>query len=132
MARPRGRPALDDLDLMEQEGRYLFARADLGRKLDRAPTVAEIADYMEVSTRTVVAIRSRFRRWQRDTAAALGWDGTNDVDFLDGLTGWTRDRDYALGAFVLGEITAAEAAELLGVVDERTLRRWRSNLRQPQ
>jgi hypothetical protein len=70
MSARRGRRPLDELDWMDLEGRYLFARYDVGRRMDppRAPTVEAIADYMGVSARTVVTIRSRLRAWQRETA----------------------------------------------------------------
>jgi hypothetical protein len=130
MSRPRGRRALDTFDQMEQEGFYIFARYDLGRRLDRKPTLDEIAEYMDLSPRSVETIRARTRAWQAETARMLGWDTTNDIDYLDSIARWTRDDDTTLGLYALGEITTAEAADRLGRADERTLRRWRNATRQ--
>ena len=120
---------------MELEGRYLFARADLGRRLDppRAPTVAEIADLMGVSPRTVVAIRSGMRKWRGGAAASLGWDPpATDIDWADWFAGWTFEDDLTREQYLIGEITTEKAAERLGRSDERELRRWRSRVRRSE
>jgi predicted transcriptional regulator len=130
----RGRPSLDGLDLMEIEGRYLFARYDLGRRLDppRAPTVAEIAEYMEVSPRTIVAIRARMQTWRRDAAASLGFEPpATSVDDLDKLTVWTAEDDLIRALYAVGRLSNAEAARSLDR-DERTLRKWRAKVRRSE
>jgi hypothetical protein len=126
----RGRPPLDDFDRQELEGRYLFSRADLSRRLERAPTIAEVADYMGVSVGTVSAIRARMRSWRAETAASLGWDApTDSIDWADWFAGWTFVDDLTRERYLQGLITTEEAAKLLGLDDERELRRWRSRRR---
>lgn len=135
MARPRGRPALDSLDRMALEGRYLIARHDLTMLNERLPTVADIAEYMELSPRTVEAIRAGMRAWRREASAMLGWQDWPD-DSLHPHDGATSARAQILDAYAVGELTTADAARelaLLGLpADAGELRRWRRGLHIPE
>ncbi len=135
MGRPRGRPALSDLDRMELEGRYLHARSELARLNGRLPSVAEVADHMEVSARTVTTIRAGMRAWRQATAAALGWEDWS-AEPLHPADGATSKGTLILGGYAAGEMTTAEAADELASLglpaDERELRRWRAGRLQPE
>jgi hypothetical protein len=137
VVRKRGRPALDDLDRLVSEGRYLLARHELTVLLDRVPTIEEIADYMTNtmkvagSPRTVETIRANMRTWQRETAAALGWDPSPSLHPPDGLA---SKRAAILGAYALGELRTSEASRELALAglpaDARELRKWKARLQQ--
>jgi hypothetical protein len=118
---------------MASEGWYLAARHDLTVLLERLPTIEEIADFMEVSTRTVVAIRAGMRTWQREAADALGWDPPTALHPLDGVA---SPRAAILGAYAAGDLTTGEAVARLGLAglpaDPSNLRKWRSRLQQPE
>jgi hypothetical protein len=130
MARP-GRPPLDDLDWMEAHGRYLLARGDLWRRLARAPTNKEIADYLAVSVRTVERLRSRVRTWQRSAAATLGLKPSPaGVDGLQDLFTWS-DEERIRRAYAAGRLSTMEAAERLAT-DDRNLRRWKARFRRSE
>jgi DNA-directed RNA polymerase sigma subunit (sigma70/sigma32) len=130
MTKP-GRPPLDDLDWMGLHGQYLHARADLWRRLERAPTNEEIADYLALSVRTVERLRSRVRGWRRSAAAVIGLEPSPEtIDYLQDLWSWS-DEDRIRRAYAAGDLTTAAAAERLAS-DDRNLRRWRARFRRAE
>jgi hypothetical protein len=118
---------------MESEGRYLLARYVQTVLLGPIPTIEEIADHMEVSTRAVETIRANMRTWQRNTAAALGWDPSPSLHPFDGLA---SERAAILGAYALGELRTSEASAKLALAglpaDARELRKWKARLQQDE
>lgn len=134
-ARSMARPRLTGEDRMILEGRYLHARAALTLLHGGLPTVAEIADHMEVSARTVEAIRAGMRDWRRDAATVLGWDDWS-AEPLHPHDGKMSRRALIRTAYAAGELTTAEASRELALdglpSDARELRRWRETVRRPE
>jgi len=135
MAKPRGRPTLDDFDRMEAEGCYLLARHELTVLLGRLPTVEETADHLERSPRTVEATRARMQKWRKDVAEALGWADWSGGP-LHPHDGARSPRALILGDYAVGKLTTAEASRALALLglpaDPRELRRWRRGLQQSE
>jgi hypothetical protein len=129
------RPRLTGEDRLIRQGRYLHARYELTVLHNRLPTIAEIADHMEVSARTVESIRAEMQDWRREAAAVLGWDDWSGEP-LHAHDGKLSPRAQILGKYAMGEITTAEASRRLALAglpsDDRELRRWRERVRQPE